>query len=55
MQTDIIILENSSMKMKEFCDELLKSAEVIPDDKIDGTTIKISWNDYKEVMVWLEY
>lgn len=55
MQTKSIILENSTMNMQKFCDELLKLAEVIPDDKTSDTRIKIFWNEYKEVMVWLEY
>lgn len=55
MQTKSIILEDGSMKMQKFCDELLKVAEIIPEDKIAETEIKIDKTDYDEVIAWLEY
>lgn len=55
MQTKSVILEDGSMKMQEFCDELLKASEVIPEDKIAGTKIKIDCTNYDEVIVWLDY
>ncbi len=54
-QTDVVIIENNCMKMHEFCDKLLKIAEVIPEDKVSETEIRIYGSDYDEVWVWLEY